>query len=495
MTDKTSGTADKATRPRRLRANAIGLVSAATLGVVFISPALGFFGNWGPVASETAGVSPLVFLIAAAIVLPTALSYAFVARRLPSSGSAFTWIGHALGKNVGNWLGWMMLPYYVLLVGAPAALFGLFFNSLLGTLGLNVAMDSFPTFLLGLVIVYTFSTILAIRGIETSVRTAIIIVGLEILIVIALSVTILLSNPGQVSLEPFNPAAGNLTLETFFIVIPICFFSFLGMDAVSTAAEETKLARRAIPMATLLAVGIITAYLVFNSWAFSFALPAEDLGPLLEAGITPVTPISVLYWGPAGEVIIALAGLTAGLGACLAITVAASRIMFSMARQGVLPTSLGRLDAKHSSPIVGIVVVLIVGLVFDVIAGATIGPLYAYFWSGTAVVFFALVTYVFVNIGNFVIHYRDRASGFNIIGNVIVPVAGVLFSAALIYKGFLEGLWDAGWTTIGRGILVFCLAWTAIGFVYTWLVRRAKPITSLDDLEEISAENLLEPKQ
>ena len=51
--------------PRKLRANAIGVVAAATLGIVFMSPALAFYGNWGPVAATIGSPTPLVFLLAA----------------------------------------------------------------------------------------------------------------------------------------------------------------------------------------------------------------------------------------------------------------------------------------------------------------------------------------------------------------------------------------------------------------------------------------------
>ncbi len=72
----------------KLRANAIGIVAAATLGIVFMSPALAFYGNWGPVAATVGSPTPLVFLLAAFVIAPTALSYAFVSNRLPSAGSA-----------------------------------------------------------------------------------------------------------------------------------------------------------------------------------------------------------------------------------------------------------------------------------------------------------------------------------------------------------------------------------------------------------------------
>lgn len=454
---------------RELKHNAIGLLQAAMLGIVFISPALGFYGNWGPVAATSGGVAPLVFLIGAAVIAPTALSYAFVARRLPSAGSAFAWAGHSINRHVGSWLGWMMLPYYILVIVAPAALFGLFFNALLSQIGLDVSLTQWWTYAIAVVFVYAVAAYLAYQGIESSVKAAVLIVSLEVLVILVLAITILADPDVPISGKPFDPSFGDLSWNTLWFALPLAVFSFLGMDAISLVSEETKLARRAIPRATLLSVGLLTLFVIFSAWAFSFAVPVSDISDLVASGITPVTPIAAKYWSGA-DWIVSITGLTAGMGATLAIMVGASRILFAMSRQGVLPQPLSRVRPDSKTPVNAMVVVLAIGLPFNLIMGAASGALNTYAWAGTAVVFFALVTYVFVNIGNFRLHWQTGS--FNPISNGLIPVLGVGLSGLTLYKGFLEGLWKAGWVTIGRSILLFCLVWTVLGLLYAYSVRR-----------------------
>jgi putrescine importer len=94
-----------------LRPNAIGLIGFATLGAVMMSPALGIYGSWGPMASTVGFPVALVFLGALVVSLPTAISYALVNRELPSAGSAFTWTWKTTSAGVGTWVGLMMILY------------------------------------------------------------------------------------------------------------------------------------------------------------------------------------------------------------------------------------------------------------------------------------------------------------------------------------------------------------------------------------------------
>ncbi len=96
-----------------------------------MSPALAFYGNWGPVAATVGSPTPLVFLLAALVIAPTALSYAFVSNRLPSAGGAYTFIGRGLNRHLGNWSGFAVVSFYILILFTPSTLFGLFFNAFL----------------------------------------------------------------------------------------------------------------------------------------------------------------------------------------------------------------------------------------------------------------------------------------------------------------------------------------------------------------------------
>jgi amino acid transporter len=467
----------------KLKANAISVVAAATLGIVFMSPAFAFYGNWGPVASAVGKPTALLFVIAAIIIAPTALSYALVSNRLPSAGSAYTFIGRGLNKHLGNWSGFAVVTFYMLILFTPSTLFGLFFNAFLNDVGDHVSLTNYSTYAVGVVLCFAVAATLAFPGIRQSSRAATIIVSFEILVVLALATTVLAKHGSQISLQPFNPRSGTLTSSTFWLVLPIAFYSYVGFDVVSTAAEETHLARRAIPRATIAAVVIFMLFLVYSVYAMTFAVPQSQVANLVNSGITPIIPIAKQYWGSWGD-LISITGLTAGMGATLAVLVGTSRVMFAMSRDNGLTPWLGKLHPKFQTPWNSMYVLLVIGLLYDLIAGKIMGALYAYFWAGTAVAFFALVVYILVNAVNIAVHWKHAQ--FNFWWHILTPVLGIVFCLAVLYKSFVQALWNAGWVTIGRGILVFAVAWSLLGVVYAYKVRNSASLpTFTGDTEDL----------
>lgn len=462
---------------RKLRANAIGIVAAATLGIVFMSPALAFYGNWGPVAATIGSPTPLVFLLAALIIAPTALSYAFVSNRLPSAGGAYTFIGRGLNRHIGNWSGFTVVSFYILILFTPSTLFGLFFNAFLSDIGLNVSPTNYWTYALGVILCFAVAATLAFPGIQSSSRAATIIVSFEILVILALATWVIGKHTGQLSLKPFNPGSGGLDSNSFWLVVPIAFYSYVGFDVVSTAAEETHLARRAIPRATIAAVAIFCVFLVYSVYAMSYAVPGKEVSGLVSSGITPIIPIAHQYWHGFGW-LISLTGCTAGMGATLAIIIGTSRVMFAMSRDGALAAPIGRLHPRFQTPWTAMTILLVIGLAYDLIAGGIMGALQAYFWAGTAIAFFALVTYTLVNAANITLHWKHAT--FNVWWHVITPVLGIAFCLAVLYKSFVQSLWNAGWVTIGRGIIVFAVVWSLVGVVYAYRVRNTAMLPTFD---------------
>lgn len=472
---------------RRLRPNSIGIVAAATLGLIFMSPAGAYYTTWGGVASESGGPAPFIYIVALLAIIPTTLSYAFVAKRVPSAGSAYAWIGSLTNRHVGDWLGWMMLPYYVLIILGPPALLGLFFNGFLNDIGLHVSPTNYWTIALALIVTYGIAGALGFYGIETSSRAATAIVAFEAAVIIALVTTILVRHSSQATLQPFNPAAGHLTFKAFWLAMPLAFYAFVGFDVVSTVSEETKLPRKAIPRATIVAVLLFTVFLVYTSYASSYAVPFRQLVNLTSSGLTPVTAISKQYWGQA-SFLISLTGVSAGLGSTLAILVSASRIVYAMARSHALPAPFARLSDRANVPAIAMAAILTFGVVADLVLTATLGALYTVFWVSTATVYFALVTYIAVNFGNFWLHYRQPGS-MDPLRHVIVPALGALLCAAVLYYSFFKALWAAGWVTIGRGIVVFALGWTLSAFIYAFVVRKKSTVPTARAMDAMESED------
>src|SRR5688572_4085940 len=114
----------------RLRSNAIGLVGAATLGMVFLSPAMTLYGLFGPVFLACGRLAPVPFVLGLLATLPTAMSYAVLSRDYPSSGSVADWASQATGPRIGAWAGWLVFLYYLTNFVIQLVAAGLFINEL-----------------------------------------------------------------------------------------------------------------------------------------------------------------------------------------------------------------------------------------------------------------------------------------------------------------------------------------------------------------------------
>src|SRR5947209_4801432 len=96
----------------KLKSDALGLVGAVTLGIVFLSPAMTLYGLFGPTFLEAGNSAPLAFIWALLATLPTAVSYALLSRDFPTSGSAADWATRATNHRIGIWTGWIVFLYY-----------------------------------------------------------------------------------------------------------------------------------------------------------------------------------------------------------------------------------------------------------------------------------------------------------------------------------------------------------------------------------------------
>jgi amino acid transporter len=469
-----------------LRANTVGLVGLATLGAVMMSPALGIYGTWGPMASIVGLPTPLVFLGALVVSLPTAISYALVNREFPSAGSAFTWAWKTTSPTVGTWVGLMMTLYYTVAVILQPILFGLFFNSLLQFFGFS--HTSLLTWGAGVLIVTLFVFYLTYRGIEMSTRSAVTCILIEMAVVVALSITIAVTTGvhHQFSFAPLNPAQIQGGGSAFWAAMILGLLSFTGYDVISTVAEEAHAPRRLLPVATLIATLGVGVFWALNSWMFSIAVPVSQVQKLTASGLTPAVPIAQQYWGW-GQLFVILTGMTAATAVYVATVVGASRALYAMARQRTLPAPLAKLNPRRQVPWNAMHVVYAVSLIGVIVVTAVLGnALDAFVWWAGPVVFFALITYMFVNLANIIYFARFSRQKFNWFLNGLIPVIGIGLDAYLIYKSFFQALWSAGFRS-GQSIILLSMVLAVLGAGYVAYLkvsaprRLAEPVTAFDE--------------
>jgi amino acid transporter len=455
-----------------LKAGAIGTWGVAALGAGMMAPVLGIYANLPLVSAGSGKAAPAVFLIALILTLPTAISYALIAREVPSAGSAYTWLSEAVHPGVGLWTGLLLVATYFFAVVLQPILFGLFFNDLLALFNFQTG---FATWMVAVLFSTAIVIFLAYPGIEISSKSSLAVTVFGLVIVSALSFTILIFfyHRGQIHFTPFDPRESLNGARGLFKGLIFGLLSFVGFSVITTAAEETHSPRSIIPRVVVGACVLLGVFWAVCSWGFSLALPEGAWAEYVAKGINPVDVLARQYWH-AGSVVVIVTALVAVLGVYLGAIVGCARVAYAMGRDGTLPAFLGRLHPKYRVPWNAQHIVLIVTLVIAGVWGRWLGLYLSYDWWGSTLVFFAMVSNILVNIGFGLFFYRFRRAQFRWYWHGIIPFIGLVTSALPLFYSFGADMWDAGWKR-GQSVIVFCGFITIVSALYSIVLGLAKP--------------------
>jgi len=456
-----------------LQAGAMGAFGVAALGAVMMAPALGIYANLGLIGAEAGQVAPAVFLMALLCTLPTAVSYALISREIPSAGSAYTWLSDSLNPEIGMWIGTLVAAMYFFAVVLQPILFGLFFNDLLSSL-FNIR-TGYGTWLAGVLVSTAIVALLAYPGAQISARGSIILMICELTVLLALAGTIfgVLASRGQVDFRPFDPVLSLNGHRGLFSGLVFALLTFVGFGVITTAAEETHSPREIIPRTVILACILLGLFWALTAWPFSLAIPAHSWASQVAQGRNPVAVIARQYWRSA-SIIVTFTALSAVLGVYLASIVGYARIVFAMGRDGTMPAWFAKLHPKYKVPWNAQHVVLAATVVADAIWARWLGVYLSYDWWGNAVVFFAMISNIFVNIGCMAYFYRFRRGAFDWIWHCLIPIIGIATSVLPLYYSFGPDLWRSGWRK-GQSVILFCVLVTTGSMLYTAAIRRRRP--------------------
>ncbi len=168
-----------------------------------------------------------------------------------------------------------------------------------------------------------------------------------------------------------------------------------------------------------------------------------------------------------------LTGLSATIGVYIATVVGASRVVYAIAREGYLPAVFKEVHPGTRAPANALHLVFGVSTVGSVIAVLILGPYPAYLWCGAASVFFAMVTYLAVNLTNFMFHYRFRREHFNWFLHGAIPATGASLDLYVLYKSFFVELLGQSWRE-GRSVVVFSVVLALLAVWKAWASRSVR---------------------
>lgn len=330
-------------------------------------------------AAQKAGPGMMVsFVIAGFVCAVAALCYAELAAMVPVSGSAYTYSYAVLGEFVAWLVGWALILEYAVAasavsVGWSGYLIGLLEHSVGIRIPDALANGPYAGGIVNLpaVFISLLVTVLLVRGTKESAVVNAVLVTVKVLALI-LFIALALPVMNDANFRPFAPlgSAGMIGAAASI------FFAYVGFDAVSTAAEETKNPQRNIPIGLIASLVVCTIfYLLVAAGAIGsygaqpvFAADGSPLSPgsmemaarcteLSGIGQTPLVCSREALAHVLREIGHPVVGNALGLAAFIALPsvilmmiYGQTRIFFTMSRDGLLPDALSRVHPRYNTP-------------------------------------------------------------------------------------------------------------------------------------------------
>ena len=408
-----------------------------------------------------------------------ALCYAELAAMIPQAGSAYAYSYATLGEFIAWIIGWDLILEYAVGNVAVAIAWSGYFNSLLTGFGIHLPgwlTHGYRTALLSAnpeihallqtapriagvpillnvpaFLIVAFVTCLLVYGVKESIRANNVMVLIKLL-VLGLFVVVGVQHIDPANYVPFAPNGWTGIHQGAAIV----FFAYIGFDAISTAAEETKDPQKNMPIGIIGGLAICTLIYVIVGWVATGIVPYQELraaDPLARA--LQVAGLTKVSWIVSAGAVVALTAVL------LVFQYGQPRIFMAMARDGLLPQWAAKIHPKYRTPVTSTLVTgCIVGL------GALIADeneIYDLTNIGT------LAAFAIVCLGVLVLRVREpeRPRPFRV---PMVGAVSLLGAAACVY--IMKGLPLHAWERFGIWLVIGLVLYFGYGMRHSRLRGR-----------------------
>jgi APA family basic amino acid/polyamine antiporter len=448
-------------------------------------------------AAQKAGPGMMVsFVIAGLVCAVAALCYSELASMVPVAGSAYTYSYAVMGELMAWLVGWALILEYALGASAVAVGWSGFMSGLLDSVGVHIphALKVGPPiqwgflqggeigglFNLPAVLVVAFVTTLLVIGTrESATFNAVLVVIKVVALTMFLIITLPMISGHASNFEPFAPRGWGNPLSSSGTGIlgaaASIFFAYVGFDAVSTAAEETKNPQRNVPIGLigslmictvfylLVSAGVVGAYGAqplmdpATGLAFKEGSPELYASAACQAANAPTVCSKEALAHILRQVSNPMFGNLVGLAAALALPSVVllmmygqTRIFFVMARDGLLPDKLSTVHEKFRTPYI---VTIVTGVVVAIAAAfLPVGTLADYSNAGT------LFAFAMVSLGVMILRKKDPGRARPFRTPALFVVAPLSIAGCLLL-----------FINLNNESKLLFVSWTVIGLIFYFL--------------------------
>jgi amino acid transporter len=418
----------------KLAKNKLGIAGVVFFVVAAAAPLVGMTGAV-PVAIVVGNgaAAPGAYLVVGLVLLVFSVGYAAMSEKVSNAGAFFAYVGRGLGLAAGVGSAFVSLLAYITI---QLAIFGFF--GAVATGQLNDKLGTSFAWWGWAFLAWAIVTVLSILQVDIGAKVLGVLMLLEVISLAVTAVAVIAQGGGPdgmdlaASFSPSNIFAGGF-LGGAGIALAFAFASYIGFEATAIYAEETKNPKRAVPIATYTAVGLIAALFAITSFAVVSGVgSATVVDRVLELSDGLAAPENVLFfvaeeyvgsWLSTAMSWLVLSSLFAGL---LAFQNSAARYFYSMGRAGVLPRALDHVN-KQGAPLVG-------ALATSAISGAVITWFAAtgkdpvnnmFFWFSAVAVLAIVVVEVLVSLA-VIVYFRRTKEDTRVWNTMIAPALSAI---------------------------------------------------------------------
>jgi amino acid transporter len=474
----------------KLQSKAVGLIGVLFLAVTGAAPMSAMLGNVPFAAGYGIGnYTPAAFLLATIVLTIFSIGYAAMASRVSSVGGFYSFISQGIGREVGMSAGITSLACYSLFEASLTGLFAFFGNKWLNDhFGINV-----PWLVLALLMIAVIA-VLAYRDVKLSAKILGVALIAEVAILVIFVLGVLSSgakfNPENLNVFNVYTPLPEQTVGT--VAIPagaaavgifMAFWSWVGFEMAPNYAEESRDPKHIIPRSLMYSVVGLGIFYVIVSWCAVSAYPTEGDVAVMARNDTVnffLTPMQQFVGGWAYELMFLLI-LTSSFACGMAFHNTASRYMYSLAREGVLPKAIAETHDHHKSPHKASFVQSILAAVWVILYSLGYGfdnpqdqawfgvyTLFAVLGTGLLLVLQAIVSLA-------IFLWFKKNGGGNVFTTVIAPLVSLVVQIWLVYT-LIDNLATLGGTNgFAQSIPYVGLAIIVVGLVWGFVLKSSNP--------------------
>ncbi|KAN0030021.1 hypothetical protein ACTA71_008165 [Dictyostelium dimigraforme] len=425
-----------------LKRNTIGVIECIALSVGGIGLSAATFFVFPNIANASGSGVPFTVLIGALCCLSIANTISIFATYISSSASFFVYITKGLGNEVGFLSFWVLITGYLLILSSCV----LQFSGALADLISRYSGFHCPWILCSIVMLTIVPT-LAFIGIDVVLKTSIVAMVLETLVMLVLSLTIVIKGGDQGNYPlAFTPVGENSGgIDGIATGLVYCCFLFVGFEGAATLGQETRNPKKNIPIAVFGSIAFAATWFIWAMYSLVVAVgPSNILSiDISQSTIQQLAHKFVGYWF---SIIVDIAGVVSGFGVVSSWFNIVFRILYSFGKTkdiGVI-SYLGKTNKRFKTPhfaiicLIGFIIImeaLVIGSTKNIYAKSS-WEIYNYLsFIGTIPI---IIIFIITNIA--VIRYirHNQKQNYQIIRHLILPILSSIIFILVLIINFLS---------------------------------------------------------